>query len=220
MSIPFTVDEFLQVFAAYNAAIWPTQFILFGVAIVALYFSLRGGGRTALIPPIVLAALWAWSGVVYHLIFFRRINPAASAFGTLFVVQALLLLIATWRQRIAFRFRRSVRGWLGLLLILYALALYPLLGVALGRRYPYAPTFGVPCPLTILTLGLLLWNSARTPWYAAAVPLVWAAIGFTAALSLGIREDFGLGAAGVITLGVLVAKHINDRRELAYPHIR
>jgi hypothetical protein len=36
------------------------------------------------------AALWLWNAVVYHAVFFTRINPAAWLFAGLFLVQAAL----------------------------------------------------------------------------------------------------------------------------------
>jgi hypothetical protein len=209
--MPFTTEQFLKIFAQYNAAIWPAQFVLAGAAVLVLYLAVRGHDYSATVGPWILAALWAWSGVVYHLMFFRRINQLAVVFGALFLVQAVLLLLAARRRRLNFAFRATAAGWLGGTLITYALVVYPLLGAAQGRWYPSAPTFGVPCPLTIFTLGLLLWNTERTPWYVMVVPLLWSAIGTSAALSLGIREDFGLGLAGVVTLTVLVMSGLTHR---------
>ena len=57
---------------------------------------------------------------------------------------------------------RTGASALGVLLVIYAFA-YPLLTIASGHRYPATPTFAVPCPTTILTIGLFL--------TAPAVPL-------------------------------------------------
>jgi hypothetical protein len=41
-------------------------------------------------------------------------------------------------------------------IILNALAIYPLLNTAPGHSYPRAPTFGLtPCPLVVFTFGIL-----------------------------------------------------------------
>ena len=39
-----------------------------------------------------LAAMWIWTGVSYHGLFFAPINPLALAFGALFVVQGILFV--------------------------------------------------------------------------------------------------------------------------------
>jgi hypothetical protein len=203
MSLPFTVEQFFETFAAYNAFIWPAQVALVVTALGAVYLAVRADAKLATIPPLLLAALWVWSGTIYHLAFFRRINPAAALFGGLFILQAALMVVATSRDRLVLRFEPSKRGWTGALLILYAIVLYPLAGVLLGHRYPSAPTFGAPCPLTIFTLGMLMWSAPKRGWYVFGIPLMWSAIGMSAALTLGVWEDLGLGVAGIVTLAFL-----------------
>jgi hypothetical protein len=68
--------------------------------------------------------------------------------------------------------------------------------------------FGVaPCPTTIFTFGLLLWTRGRVPGWLLAVPTLWALIGFTAALTLGILEDTGLLVAGLLGTGLLLYRN-------------
>ena len=45
---------------------------------------------------------------------------------------------------------------------------------------------------------MLLWTDRRVPLYLLAIPLAWSFMGFWAAVSLGMTEDFGLLVAGVI----------------------
>lgn len=206
--MPFTNEQFFQVFAAYNAAVWPLQIVLVGGAVAALSFGIWPSPRTARWASIIIALLWAWSGVVYHAGFFSRINPAAFLFGGFFVLEAILLTVATRQHRLRLQFRSSVVGWLGAALVVYALAIYPVLGLVLGHAYPAAPTFGAPCPLTIFTFGLLLWNQERTPWYVLVVPILWSAVATSAALSLGVREDLGLPAAAALTLAIIFLRRV------------
>jgi hypothetical protein len=84
-------------------------------------------------------------------------------------------------------------------LIAYAL-LYPALGLALGLAYPRFPSFGVPCPTAILTVGLLLLAPRREVRLLSAIPVLWAAVGGSAALLLNIRADFALLVAGPLLL--------------------
>ena len=212
MKLPFTVDQFLAVFSAYNTAIWPTQFLLVGIAILILIgaFSQRfapfGAGA--------IAFLWGWSGLVYHLIFFRPINGAAIVFGLLFLVQAGVL-VGEWRTRLRFRFTPSLAGWVGATLVLYALLLYPMLGYVVGHAYPATPTFGAPCPVTIFTLGVLLWSERPLRWYVYAIPMAWGVIGTSAAASLGMLEDYGLAVAALAFVYVIVASRRPDRASLS-----
>jgi hypothetical protein len=84
---------------------------------------------------------------------------------------------------------------------------YPLLGSAFGHLYPVSPVFGVaPCPTVIFTFGLLLWSTARVPGYVLVIPFLWSLLGFSAAVSLGMREDYGLVVAGLLGTALLLLR--------------
>ena len=83
-------------------------------------------------------------------------------------------------------------------MILYALIVYPFLGYFLGHRYPYSPTFGLPCPTTIFTFGILLTANRKVPVLVLIIPVIWSVIGFFAAISFGILEDTGLLVSGIL----------------------
>lgn len=198
MSLPFTPDEFLGVFGRYNEAVWPAQLVLhmMSVACVAA-LPLRGKLASRLICA-ALALLWAWAGLAYHLQYFADINPAAWLFAALFVAGAAIF---AWEGvlhgRLRFAFADTPRCALGFGLLAYALLVYPLLSISLGHAYPTMPTFGLPCPTTIFTIGMLAFLGAPYPRYVLAVPLGWVVIATQAAFLFGMYEDLGLLAAGV-----------------------
>jgi hypothetical protein len=110
----------------------------------------------------------------------------------------ILLLAGGVGRRLSFGFKPGIYSYAGLLFILYAMVVYPVIGMLLGHGYPDSPCFGVaPCPVTIFTFGLLLLTDRKVPKYVLIIPLLWSFIGFTAAIKLGIREDIGLLVAGV-----------------------
>jgi hypothetical protein len=204
MQLPFTNDQFLGVFSAYNTAVWPAQIVVVLLALVAVFLTFRRDSPSRGVAAI-LALLWCWTGVVYHWMFFAAINPAARFFGALCVLQSVLLLVfGVIRDSVRFRFRSDWRSLTGFVFIFYALVAYPAIGYALGHRYPANPTFGAPCPTTIFTIGLLLWTETRLRWYLMLIPFIWSLIGFGAALSLGIVEDTGLLIAGIAGFGLTV----------------
>jgi hypothetical protein len=92
---------------------------------------------------------------------------------------------------------------LGVALACYALA-YPLLSFGIGLGYPEIPTFGVPCPTAILTIGVLLGVRGGPPLSIAVIPAAWAFIGGSATLLFGVWTDYMLLAAGVSLTGYLV----------------
>jgi hypothetical protein len=213
MKMPFTTSQFLDVFRRYNQAVWPAQWLLIALALLATVLAILGTARASRAATTILAAFWIWMGVAYHLLFFASINRAAIAFGVLFIIEGLMLLrLGFGTQHINFRARWNLDGAAGLLFILYALVVYPAVGLALGRQYPAAPTFGLPCPTTIFTFGLLLWVEGKTPVRLLVIPAVWTLLGFTAARSMGIVEDYGLLITGVTGTAMILYR---DRHSLA-----
>jgi len=196
MNLPFTSNEFLHVFAAYNTAVWPAQVALYLLSVAALYLVWKN--RAGKVVVYILAILWAWIGVVYHLLFFTVINGAAYVFGVVFIMQAILFMVAA--HRMTFGFGSALRDIVAWILIIYGLLLYPLLSVLFGHAYPRMPTFGLPCPTTIFTFGVLLLSRTRPPWYLLVIPVIWSVIGTSAAVSMGIYQDYGLLIAAILAV--------------------
>jgi hypothetical protein len=210
VQLPFSIEEFLAVFRAYNVAVWPGQVALYLLGVALISLALRGFSRWGIAGG--LALLWAWMGAVYHLAFFSAINPAARLFGGAFLLQAGLWIV--WARRapgLKFRPSDASRRFAGWALLGYAFIVYPILNVALGHEYPTMPTFGAPCPTTIATLGLLTWATPRPPWFVWLVPVLWAVVGTSAAFTLGVREDLGLLAAAILA----IAAQLTSRRAAA-----
>jgi Family of unknown function (DUF6064) len=217
MRLPLTIDQFLDVFRQYNDAVWPAQWILVTLALVAVVLAMRnrpGGDRWV---SGILALLWFWMAAVYHLAFFAKVNRVAVTFAAAFAIQGIMFVWVAFRARPpSYRPRSTGATVIGALLIAYALLLYPALGYLLGHRYPSAPTFGVPCPTTIFTLGMIVWSSGSIPGRLLVVPLAWAIVGVSAAVNLGMTEDFGLLAAGMVSVAwILLARRGTSPARLA-----
>jgi Family of unknown function (DUF6064) len=198
MDLPFTVEAFFAVFRAYNDAVWPMQGM--GLSAVALGFLPRTLAADRIVVTI-LVFFWAWMGIAYHMVFFAGITPAAWLFGTLFLMQAGLL---GWhglaRSNLRFGWQGGLRGMLAAALIAYALVVYPALSVWLGHGLMGGPTFGLPCPTTIFTIGMLGMVVAPIPRWLWVIPILWSGIGGSAAWLLAVPQDLGLIAAGVAAL--------------------
>ena len=209
MSLPFSTDQFLNVFSLYNNSIWPWQMLLNVLGIAAVLLCFRPHPRSAIIAAI-LAALWLWTGSVYHLAFFSSINPAAYLFGSLAILQGgVLAYFGVLKHDIAFGFRKDIGGYAGAVFLAYGLVVYPVLGYFLGHVYPSSPTFGAPCPTTIFTFGILLWTTSRVRWYIVLLPLIWTVVGSSAALTLGILEDIGLLVSGIAGTALLAGRRVH-----------
>jgi hypothetical protein len=195
MRLPFTREEFFDLFAAYNGALWPAVATLWVASFFAglwLLFSRRSRDRWI---SGLLAVHWAWSAVAYHVAFFTRINPAAWLFAALFFLQAALLLWSgVIRGNLSFSSSRTKWTPVGWFLVVYAL-LYPLINAVEHDSVLRIPTFGLPCPTTIFTAGLLVLAASRLR-ALVIIPILWSVIGGSAAILLGITTDYALPVAG------------------------
>jgi hypothetical protein len=210
MNLPFTETEFFEVFTRYNAAVWPFQLVLFAAAVASFAAAMRRVSWAPRVMYALLAFLWLWMAVVYHALYFRSINPAASVFAAIFLLQAALL---AWTVRTPGSIQpdRSLQGILGLALVVYALLLYPIVGAAVGHAYPANPTFGLPCPTTLFTMGILLWARPTRP-ALLFMPILWSIVGLTAALRLGVLEDSALAVSAIAGVALIVADLQRRRR--------
>lgn len=196
MQLPFTREQFFDVFAAHNAMLWPGVVALWvASALIVALLLVSERRRSDRVLCVVLAIHWAWSALAYHVAFFTSTNPAAWLFAALFLFQAVLFL--WWgAARRSLRFAASQARWapVARVFIAYSLA-YPAINAAQHFTFVRIPTFGVPCPTTIFTLGLLMLATPRS-WTLSIIPIVWSAIGGSAAFLLGVRADYALPIAG------------------------
>lgn len=202
LALPFTVEQFYNVFAQYNESVWPMQIVLYAIGFAILLLLARAQPTNDRVISILLAGLCVWTAVTYYFLFFTRIT------GSGWIIGAVLLGGGLWlgwtggrRGRVRFAQRGDLRGSVGGLLIFYALVAYPLVGLAVGHCYPAMPTFGLPCPVTIFTVGMLLLTSSPVPRSVFVAPAVWGLFGGTGStFLLGVYQDAGLLLAGIISV--------------------
>ena len=212
--LPFTPEQFTAVFVSYNNAIWPLQVgaYLLGVVAVALLF--RPGRLFDRVIAGILAAMWLWTGIAYHALFFASINRAAYLFGALFVVEGACLAFAGMvRDRLCFGFRAGPAAWVGAAFLAYAAIVYPFIALWTGHPYPEMPMFGVtPCPVTIFTFGMLLLTTRPPSRWLLVIPFIWSLIGGSAAVLLGVPQDWALLASGLIAIPLILHRDRDSTR--------
>jgi hypothetical protein len=210
MQLPFTVEQFLSVLKTYNENVFPLQIVFYLIASGCVYLLFQPIKNNEKIISAVLSFFWLWIGIVYHLMFFTAINKAAYLFGILFIIQGFLFAFyGVIKGNITYEYRNNIFNNVGIIFITYGLIVYPILGHLLGHQYPYSPTFGLPCPTTIFTFGVLLFINKKIHMITFIIPLLWSIIGFGAALSLTIYEDYGLLISGVLGFILLM---INNKK--------
>jgi hypothetical protein len=205
VGLPFTPDQFFDIFAEYNRTFWPVVVAMWLSSVGVLVAAWRNRVCQSRLLTYFLGALWAWNAVAYHAFLFTRINPAAWLFGALFALQAVLLFSVGTRERLEYFSPTGLMRGIGFGLVLYSVA-YPFLS-AFSHKYPTTPTFGVPCPTAILTIGALLTVRGRVPLTLAIIPALWGLIGGSAAVLLAVPTDYVLlGAGGLLIVVVTVPR--------------
>jgi len=215
--LPFTREQFVSIFANYNNAVWPLQVLAYLVGLGMVVMLLRPSRTSDRTIGVGLAAMWAWTGVAYHWLYFSTINKAALVFGALFVLQgALLFYVVMIRGRLWFGASSAMTSWLGWALLIYASVIYPALGMWTGHRYPEMPMFGItPCPITIFTFGFLLLTVAPVSRWLLVIPLTWSVVGGSAAFLLGVPQDWLLLFSGIAVPLIVVRDRGRGRRRTA-----
>jgi hypothetical protein len=196
MQLPFTREQFFDLFAAYNEALWPAAVALWGASAVIVALRLSSQRPHDRWISTLLVVHWAWSALAYHLAFFTRINPAAWLFAALFLGQAVLFFrVGVVQRRLSFAPWGNAWAPWAWGLIGYSLA-YPAINAIEHLSLLRIPTFGLPCPTTIFTAGMLMLATPRS-WRLSTVPVVWSAIGGSATFLLGVHADVALPIAGM-----------------------
>jgi hypothetical protein len=199
VNIPFTSEAFYGVFTSYNNGVWSTQFLLLVLGIFAVVLLIGNFAYSSVGISAILAVLWAWQCLAYHFAFFSVINPLAYWFALVFLIASgVFFWQGVLRHNLIFEPAHGWRRVAGCGLILFALVIYPTWTYFDGHRYPAFPTFGLPCPTTIFTLGLLAFLRKPYPRVVFVVPILWCLIGGQAAFAFDLSADLGLLAAAVI----------------------
>ena len=200
----FSPRTYYRLIERYNVAVWPAQPITLGLGLVVAALLRRPSVARSRAVAAILAALWAWVGWGFIASRYTTINWAAQYLAWLFAAEVVLLgWLGAVRARLHFGWSRGGPALLGALLFGFALALYPLLGPALGRGWRQAEVFGIaPDPTALATLGLLLTGkgSPRARWLLLAAPLVWCAIAGVTLWAMGSPEAWILLSSALLAV--------------------
>jgi hypothetical protein len=215
-----TLDQLLQAFATYNQSIWPAQAIAYGLTLLALLPLLRPSRTATRLTAAILAVFWAWIGLMFWWPV-RDAFPPAPFLAAVFVLQGIFFLAEVANPHLFFRLSGDTRSIIGILLFIYTL-IYPLVGMLFGHAYPRMALSALfPCPLVVLTFGLLLTSQKRIPKHLLVIPFIWGLSGFYWVF-FGMREDAGLVVAGLLGTWLIwrqprEAPLAGQGREAAFP---
>ena len=205
MKPPFTTEQFLSVFEKYNSTVFPFQWVIILLGIVALLLIHSNHYLKNQLIGSFLGLLWIWMGLVYHILFFTAINKLAFVFGAAFIVQGLLILINTFRNdKLIFIFSSQTKHYFGYFFILFGLIIYPILSYFIQGSFNRTIALGLPCPSTIFTFGFLMMMGNKFPQYLLIIPSLWAMVGVGAAIQFGVYQDFAMPITAIIAGTIII----------------
>lgn len=205
--------DFLSMFESFNRDIWPLQVFTFLCGAAVVIAAINKSRNSDRISAAALGLIWIFNGAVFHWIYFRPIYEPARMFAALWIVQGVLFIgFGAVRPGLSFRVSRDGYAVFGLLLVAYALLVYPVFGYFLRSDLSHVTSFGAfPCPVGAFTIGILLLTDKKVPKYLTIIPLLWA-LGGVVPIYWGVTEDIGLVVGGTIGIVLLFVRDYRRRK--------
>lgn len=177
---PFLPEVYFRLFVRLNEGWWPAQLLALLLGLGALWLAWRGFGRLV---GAILAVGWTFVGYAFFLDLYADLNWAGTYFGWAFFAQSALVLVVGalgGLDREPDHQKHSPldgAGWVGAGLVVFGLAIFPLLEPLTGvQEWSGVELFGMtPDPTVIATLGFVL-MAKRARWALLIVPMLWCAI--------------------------------------------
>ncbi len=204
------VKDFYNIFYRYHSALWPMIIITYILGIIIIILAVRKSDNSSKIISAILAFLWIWVGIFFFLIYGLSVNPQFYLVsGILFIIQSILFLYyGVFKERIYFRVEKEIYSFIGILIIIYALIIYPLIEIFTGHVYPAAPIFGMdPCPVCIFTFGVLLLTDKKIPLRLVIIPFLWSLSGVLAVVGYHVWADIGELVSGILGLILIIYRN-------------
>jgi hypothetical protein len=193
----FSARTYYRLFELTNADVWPLQVVTLVSGFAILVLIVRGVASGGRVVAAILAVLWLFVAWAFLLQRYDPINFAARYYAAGFVIQAALLI---WAGVIRDRLRFDSARWIGIALIVYALAVHPLIAPLSGRPWTQAEIFGIaPDPTVSATLGVLV-AATRPNWLLLFLPLLWCIISGLTLWTMESPEAPLIGIAGLFAI--------------------
>jgi hypothetical protein len=199
-------ETWWNIIARYNNDIFPIQIIIMALGIVLTCFLFfKPGIKINIMMKAYLSFTFAWSGIVFFLIFGREL-PGIFLGVPLFLLVAILFALDIFINKT--KFKISELKWQRYLTLFFVFIsfLYPFIGFVFGHYYPRSCILGAaPCPTTSFALALLASSLPEVDKKVYILLLVWAlpAVGKCFG-ALDLYEDCILFWVGIYALIMLI----------------
>jgi hypothetical protein len=186
----FSPRTYYRLLERHNQELWPGQILATGLGALIIWLLRHPSDRQGRIISAIIAALWTWVAWSFLWERYATINWAVRYVVPAFALEALLFLwIGTVHGRWSFGPSRHPTHIIGGSLLVFSLAIYPMLSPLSGRPWGQAELFGVaPDPTVLATLGLLLLARGGRRGALLIVPILWCLISGATLLAMGPPE--------------------------------
>lgn len=209
----FSPQTYYRLFELYSLAWWPLHIVALAIGIAVCVLEWRGGARAGRAIAALLALSWLWVAWAFHSQRYASINLAAEYFAWAFAAQGLLLFwLGVVRGQLTPVPAFTIKFRFGLGVLFFALALAPMMGVLLGRRWAQVEVFGMaPDPTALATLGTLLLANGRHAYALYPIPVAWCLISGATLWAMDVPDFAIMPIAALLVVSVAVG-HAFRRR--------
>jgi hypothetical protein len=208
----FSPRVYWRLFELHNAALWPLHVATLALGLVMMLLIARGSAAWTRWIPLSLAVLWILVGWSFLRDRYATVNWAASYIAPVFIVEGVLLLIASVTNALGFEQRRPADS-IGYLILAFALLGLPLLAPLQGHGWVSSEVFGIaPDPTAMATLGVLLLARGRLMPWLLPIPMLWCLFSGMTLQTMGEPQAFAPYAVLVLTATALIWRMIVQPR--------
>ena len=202
----FSPRTYYRLFELYNIKLWPLQLFALALGVAIFLLWRRRGDMAGRAIAAILALCWLWIAYAFHWQRYATINLAANYYALAFSLEALLLLwLGVVRGRLSIAPAKRLHQRIGLLLFVFSLLCFPLLGPLLGRSWSQAEIFGMaPDPTAVATLGLILLNGVRPAWWLLPIPVAWCLVSGTTLWAMDAPDFMIAPLVALLTIGLAI----------------
>lgn len=202
MFSPRVYDRLIEL---HNEAVWPLHVLATAAGLGILVLLRRPSARQGQAIAALLAIAWAWVAWSFLWERFAAINWAILYVVPFFALQAATLLwTGVARGRLRFALGRDAASVAGVAVVLYAVFVHPLVGIA-ARSLGAAEVVGIaPDPTAIATLGLVLLAPGRVRWELLVIPILWCLFSAATLWALGSFAAWVPLSAAAVTAAAAV----------------
>ncbi len=177
-----------------------TALIALGCLLLVSVWSRHRAVRKA--TAVLLAAFWVSSAILFLWFYYTPVNWAARYAVPVFILEAGLIVLFSFTGQLNRPVhRKDVKGWLGFVLLAYAVVIHPFTSLVFGRTLASAEIVGLaPDATAMATLGVMLVTAqTKALWLLLPIPVVALTLSGLTLQALGTAEAWVIWIALTIT---------------------